>query len=758
MSSTLFDVIGSALQQLHSQDETVQYEVLENLVMFLRDVKIFALSARKSRDAANVAFFLVKIEDCVCRISKNIHTFHSSGDGFSSTDDRHQAIQEPERSVTDLGREDEIPQRVEDFINYVVVDNILDLVSASYSSIMKEINSIKSEIQKRPEHKVEELTATHSHIQSAVPSMATKEVVGFNDEAKSIKREAPLGIKEVDDCSRCRKKVLMDLLSQDAPGDYSKMSVYDIGDRLRRSLKKKPYLIFLDDVWEGGVLESLQEFFLDDLQGSRILVTSHHHDVAPEPHILRQLNKEESLDLLGRRLFRRNVWSSELNDLKSDILELNYRHLPEHLKPCFLYLASFEEDEQISVKSLLQLWMAEGFVRETQEKRPLEVAETYLNDLIRRSLVMVGEQKYDGKAKTCRVHDLLHELCLRKAKDEQLFHFLGGQYNVLSAFDEPLYRWRLCFCSGITDFTSAKVLYPRVYSLHFKHFEERPSMQNISFMMHFSKLRVLNLVKTRFDKIPSSIGLLVRLTYLAIQCSERYIPSKISELSNLETFILRVIGQKEVYLQSGFLKLQRLKNLHVIKSWGILPINFLDSTSNLIHLDKMSGVKITDFEEDNMESLMKKFPNIRRLRCEFEVSGGRRAETLEIVFPELLSQLESLEVSVFRPHGPFRGWVDFGLPLNLRKITLKEFHVSSRSLPAIDDTWRMDENEFSKQRFLRLDFYLLRSWSGDYGQLECLEKLELENCWSFEELPSCLENCPMLQMIDVRIVGEDTPY
>lgn len=45
------------------------------------------------------------------------------------------------------------------------------------------------------------------------------------------------------------------------------------------------------------------------------------------------------------------------------VLALSYHHLPDYLKPCFLYMGMFPEDYEISVKQLIWLWIAEGFIR-----------------------------------------------------------------------------------------------------------------------------------------------------------------------------------------------------------------------------------------------------------------------------------------------------------------------------------------------------------------------------------------------------------
>ena len=46
-----------------------------------------------------------------------------------------------------------------------------------------------------------------------------------------------------------------------------------------------------------------------------------------------------------------------------DVLKLSYEGLPEKLKPYFLYLGIYPKDYEIPMKELIQLWMAEGFIK-----------------------------------------------------------------------------------------------------------------------------------------------------------------------------------------------------------------------------------------------------------------------------------------------------------------------------------------------------------------------------------------------------------
>lgn len=78
----------------------------------------------------------------------------------------------------------------------------------------------------------------------------------------------------------------------------------------------------------------------------------------------------------------------------------------------------FHEDEEIPVKKLILLWIAEVFVHEKDQKSPEDVGKDCLMDLISRSLVLVSQRPSTGGVKACRSHDLLRDLCLRIVRKE----------------------------------------------------------------------------------------------------------------------------------------------------------------------------------------------------------------------------------------------------------------------------------------------------------------------------------------------------
>jgi hypothetical protein len=87
------------------------------------------------------------------------------------------------------------------------------------------------------------------------------------------------------------------------------------------------------------------------------------------------------------------------------------------IKSCFLYLAVFPEDYSISASSLIELWIAEGFIQRTSKHREEEIARKYINELYQRSLVqVVSESKAHGWIEEIKIHDILHDWCIEEAR------------------------------------------------------------------------------------------------------------------------------------------------------------------------------------------------------------------------------------------------------------------------------------------------------------------------------------------------------
>ncbi|XP_027166187.1 putative late blight resistance protein homolog R1A-10 [Coffea eugenioides] len=292
------------------------------------------------------------------------------------------------------------------------------------------------------------------------------------------------------------RNLLLDLLpSITKPSDKvhekcSEKTNEDLTDDLYKCLKGRKYLVVMDDVWSNEAWDCIQMCLPDDKNGSRIVMTSRLVELATyvspknHPHCMSLLDIEQSWELLEKLVFGFESCPLELVDLGKqiarkchglplaiviiagtlsrtvmtsdcwkdfaasassvvltnpeqclDILALSYNYLPLYLKICFLYMGAFPEDYEIEVQKLIRLWIAEGFLKASSSNNPEDVAEDYLEDLIDRSLVLVGKRNVDGKIKTCRLHDLLRELCLREAQKENIMSVIKHENQSFPAKD-----------------------------------------------------------------------------------------------------------------------------------------------------------------------------------------------------------------------------------------------------------------------------------------------------------------------------------
>ena len=111
-----------------------------------------------------------------------------------------------------------------------------------------------------------------------------------------------------------------------------------------------------------------------------------------------------------------------------DVLSLSFEELPGYLKHCFLYLAHFPEDYMIKLENLYYYWAAEGVF----EPRPYDgetirdIGDIYIEKLVRRNMVVSEREARTSKFEYCHLHDMMREICLLKAKEENFLQITSG--------------------------------------------------------------------------------------------------------------------------------------------------------------------------------------------------------------------------------------------------------------------------------------------------------------------------------------------
>ncbi|KAM1048478.1 hypothetical protein FF1_027622 [Malus domestica] len=277
-----------------------------------------------------------------------------------------------------------------------------------------------------------------------------------------------------------------------------------------------------------------------------------------------------------------NSLSSELESnphLKSltRILYLSYHHLPYYLKSCVLYFGIFPEDYSVSCIRLIRLWIAEGFVKLKKGKTLEEVGEEYLTELIHRNLVQVSKVYIDGKARSCRVHDLLREVLRRKGADSSFCHMLSEDESTF----EPVTR-RLSIDSSPSE-ALGSITQSHICSIFTFNQVEWPVSFLNTLSGNLKLVKVLDFTDAPLNYLPKFVGYLYLLKYLSLRNTKgKLLPESICNLQNLETLDLK---QSLVYEIPAEIK-RLVKLRHLLGYYHDYNIEF--------SLKSERGVKIDD--------------------------------------------------------------------------------------------------------------------------------------------------------------------
>lgn len=84
----------------------------------------------------------------------------------------------------------------------------------------------------------------------------------------------------------------------------------------------------------------------------------------------------------------------------------------------FLVPSLFQGRRHYPGEKLVHIWMGQGLIQQEVGTSVGEIARGYLDELMNRNVVQINDWSIDGRVKNCRLHDLVREVCLRKAKEE----------------------------------------------------------------------------------------------------------------------------------------------------------------------------------------------------------------------------------------------------------------------------------------------------------------------------------------------------
>ncbi|KAJ4789398.1 Disease resistance protein (CC-NBS-LRR class) family [Rhynchospora pubera] len=347
-------------------------------------------------------------------------------------------------------------------------------------------------------------------------------------------------------------------------------------------------------------------------------------------------------------------WHQEGGDCMN-VLAMSYEDMPYYLKSCFIYLASFPEDYQISARILINRWVAEGFIPEQGKKTMEETAEIFLEQLYERSMVQVSRRYSNGSIKYCRVHDLLLDLAMHEARKVN-FVTVFQKIPQDSHTDRVTRRVSIQPDQSVDDDSKfIKYIDPNTRSL--LRFGIRLRDYSIS-IIDFRLLRVLEIEGETDNCELRGLDGLIHLKYLGF---ENYSGFKVSSdfrwdrLKNLETLIgpvrepmglwkirtLRHVISKNDYFEGppASADLRNLQTLEWISSTCLKAWhkNQLPLLNNLRKFGLYMEDEIENVEWDMVGYLLATLPYLRSLK----ITGYKFPK--EIVYPWRLPNSHNLE-------------------------------------------------------------------------------------------------------------------
>ncbi|CBI23837.3 unnamed protein product, partial [Vitis vinifera] len=423
--------------------------------------------------------------------------------------------------------------------------------------------------------------------------------------------------------------------------------------KLEERLTRKKFLLVLDDVWNEDYndWDSLQTPFNVGLYGSKIVVTTRINKVAAvmhsvHTHHLAKLSSEDCWSLFAKHAFENgnssphpkleeigkeivkkcdglplaaktlggalysevrvkeweNVLNSEMWDLPNNAvlpaLILSYYYLPSHLKRCFAYCSIFPKDYQIEKDNLILLWMAEGFLQQSEKgkKTMEEVGDGYFYDLLSRSFF----QKSGSHKSYFVMHDLINDLA-QLISGKVCVQLNDGEMNEIPKKLRYLSYFRSEYDSferfeTLSEVNGLRTFLPLNLELHLS-----TRVWN-DLLMKVQYLRVLSLCYYEITDLSDSIGNLKHLRYLDLTYTPiKRLPQPICNLYNLQTLILYHC-EWLVELPKMMCKLISLRHLDIRHSRvkkmpsQMGQLKSLQKLSNYV-VGKQSGTRVGELRE-----------------------------------------------------------------------------------------------------------------------------------------------------------------
>ncbi|KAM0061949.1 putative virus X resistance protein-like, coiled-coil [Helianthus debilis subsp. tardiflorus] len=526
--------------------------------------------------------------------------------------------------------------------------------------------------------------------------------------------------------------------------------------------------------------------------------------------LLRKKTPEKWDDILNSK-----IWDSKyVGDLSADwkvifpALMLSYHDLSANLKRLFAYCSLFPKDFLFNKEELVLLWMAEGFLNQSNATKSHEdFGQDDFEALLSRSFF----QHAPNDETLYVMHDLMNDLATFVAKDFFLrfenhtesrkeavtkyrhMSIIYEKYGVYKKF-EPFKRARslrtlLVINLGQNDryrFNSSKFfidLLPQVPLLRVLSLGGIDISEVPDFICSLKHLRYLNLSETLIEKLPDNIGNLFNLQILMVcGCYElTKLPKSFLKLKNLRHFDFRGTSSlMKLPLGIGKLKsLQTLPKIVIEEEDGGFAINELKGLNNLrgkLSIEGLCKVQ-SEMQANEAQLTLKRLTKLELNWGEGSQHGTPQKEVLEELKPdrEWLKELAvksygGIEFPKWVGHPSFHRLVDVSisdcknctsLPPLGQLPSLKELYISSMPNVKFIGLEFTGTNQLTFAAFPSLEILRFRNMSSWEvwltnnevfdAMFPCLRELEILHCPKLIEFSP--ETLPSLEIIRLDMCG-----
>ncbi|KAL1214779.1 putative disease resistance protein [Cardamine amara subsp. amara] len=480
--------------------------------------------------------------------------------------------------------------------------------------------------------------------------------------------------------------------------EWNKKDKTQKADCLFNFLKRKRFVLFLDDIWEKMYLDEIGVPDPRTQIGCKVAFTTRSLDVCSrmgveDPMEVQCLADNKAFDLFQKKvgqltlgsdpgipdlarivakkcsglplalnvigetmsckrtvqewrhaIYVLNSYAAEFSGMDDKILPLlkfSYDSLNgEHVKSCLLYCSLFPEDYKISKEKLIEYWIGEGIIDGSEG---IEMAENkgydIIGSLVCASLLMSGVNE-DGKVFVC-MHDVVREMALWIASDlgKQKEAFIVRAGVRLSEIPK-VKNWKVV--------RKMSLMHNKIVHLAGSHaclelttlLLQRTKLKIISseFFTSMAKLTVLDLSSNEISELPEGISNLVSLQYLNLSFTGiRYLPKGLQELRKLIHLDLEYT--EALGSIAGISSLQNLKVLKLYDSGFTWDLNTVDELGTLEHLEVLTARLPPDPEQ--FLSSHRLMSCIRSLEIE-----RNNLKSSRISFPEPMDMLRKLRIGV----------------------------------------------------------------------------------------------------------------